>query len=59
VSDVLKSEVDTPINRVFTICFENEELMNAFFSNERYLKIKSEFFEPSVASATVISTFEC
>ena len=58
VSDVLKSEVEMPINRVFTIYFENKDAMNAFFSNEKYLKIKNKFFEPSVAAVTVISVYE-
>jgi uncharacterized protein (DUF1330 family) len=30
VSEVLKSEVEEPINRVFTIFFENEDAMNTF-----------------------------
>jgi len=31
VAEVLKGEVDTPINRVFTIYFENNEAMDNFF----------------------------
>ena len=58
VSEVLKSEVKVPINRVFTIFFENEEAMNAFFVNEKYLDIRNKYFEPSVIASTVISKYE-
>ena len=57
VSTVLKSEVETPINRVFTIYFKNEIDMNAFFSNEDYLEIKRKIFEKSVSSTTIISQY--
>ena len=55
VSEVLRSEVNEPINRVFTILFETEQLMDDFFSNDEYLKIRKKYFEPSVAFATTIS----
>ncbi|ACK67734.1 conserved hypothetical protein [Rippkaea orientalis PCC 8801] len=58
VSQVLKAEVNSPINRVFTISFTNEEAMNEFFSNEQYLAIKKQYFENSVTSTTIIATYE-
>ena len=57
VSQVLKSEVEAPINRVFTIYFSNEDSMNSFFSNDAYLKIKRVHYEKSVANTTIISTY--
>jgi len=58
VSNVLKSEVSEPINRVFTIFFENENLMNSFFSDEKYLAVRKKYFEPSVLATTIISKYE-
>ncbi len=58
VSEVLKTEVDSPINRVFTIYFENGEAMNSFFANEKYLEIRKKYFESSVTSTTIISKYE-
>ena len=57
VSEVLKSEVKEPINRVFTIHFESEEKMDAFFTNTEYLAVKSRYFEPSVDAATEIARY--
>ena len=58
VSKVLKSEVSEPINRVFTIFFENEVIMDEFFSDENYLEVKKNYFEPSVLATTIISKYE-
>lgn len=58
VSEVLKSEVEAPINRVFTIFFENEDAMNTFFTNEKYLEIRNKYFESSVSATTIISKYE-
>ena len=58
VSEVLKSETEAPINRVFTIYFSSEDSMNLFFSNDEYLKIRKRHFEKSVTDTTVIATYE-
>lgn len=58
VSDVLISEGDTDINRVFTINFINKDKMESFFSNSEYLKVKEAYFESSVGSTTIISSYE-
>ena len=55
VSEVLKSEVEAPINRVFTIFFESEESMDGFFVNEEYLEIRKKYYEPAVSATTIIS----
>ena len=58
VSDVLKSETEAPINRVFTIYFLDEDAMDSFFSNKAYLEIKKRHFERSVTDTTIIATYE-
>ena len=58
VSEVLKSKVEAPINRVFTIYFSSEDSMNSFFSNEEYLEIKKRHFERSVTHTTIIASYE-
>jgi len=58
VSEVLLSEVDENINRVFTIRFPDEDMMNKFFSDPDYLKVKSEYFESSVSSTTIIASYQ-
>lgn len=60
VSEVLKAESDTPMNRVFTIYFSDEEASNEFFSNEQYLQVKAQYYEGSVDSdsVTVIASYQ-
>lgn len=57
VSEVLKNEDGNPINRVFFIYFGSEDLMDQFFANPEYLKIKSQFFEESVQATTILSSY--
>ena len=58
IAEVLKSPTETPINRVFTISFPDEDSMNSFFSNDEYLKVKRRHFEKSVADTIIIATYE-
>jgi len=58
VSEVLKSEVKAPINRVFTLCFANEDSLNGFFADENYLQVRNKYFEPSVSATTIIAKYE-
>ena len=58
ISEVLKSKTEDSINRVFTIDFPSKEVMEEFFSNPDYLKVKDKHFKNSVKSATVISMHE-
>jgi len=58
IAEVLKSEVNKPINRVFTIFFEDEKSKEDFFSNEEYLTIKKRFFEESVSSVIEIAKYD-
>lgn len=58
VAEMLQSEVDTEINRVFTIFFQDSDAMDGFFSDPDYLKVKQQFFDKSVGSMTIISSYE-
>ena len=58
VSQVLKSESDHDINRVFVIYFRDRSAANAFFANPDYVAIKNQFFERSVTSTTIIAAYD-
>lgn len=58
IAEVLKSEADHPINRVFTIRFPDHETMDSFFSDEAYLKIRAEFFDPAVSGASTLALYD-
>ena len=58
VSEVLRSETDAPINRVFPIHFPDEATKDAFFSNPEYLEIKQRHFQTSVTDITLVATYE-
>ena len=55
VSDVLKSQTENIINRVFTIYFPNKKTSERFFSNSEYLEIKKKHYEISVDFTTILS----
>ncbi len=58
VSEVLISEEDTEINRVFTINFRSKDKMEGFFSDAQYLEVKDMYFAESVGSTTIISSYD-
>ncbi|WP_019029855.1 hypothetical protein [Colwellia piezophila] len=58
VSEVLISPENSDINRVFTINFSNKNKMEGFFSDAQYLVVKEQYFVESVASATIIASYE-
>jgi len=57
VAEVLRSESDVDINRVFTIRFPDAAAMGAFFRDEAYLAAKRRFFEPSVRGTEIIAQY--
>jgi len=57
INEVLKSEAEEPINRVFVIYFKDEKSKNGFFSNPQYLQIKKKYFQPSVEATTIIAEY--
>lgn len=58
VSETLKNEEKKPINRVFAIYFGSKDLMDDFFSDPVYLKIKEKYFLSSVEHTTIISEYQ-
>lgn len=58
VSKTLLSESENTINRIFTITFPDSEKLDAFFSNEEYILIKSKYFNNSVKSTTIIARYD-
>ena len=58
VSEVLISQTDNPINRVFTIHFPSREAQERFFGASAYLAIKAEFFEASVGATTILAEYD-
>lgn len=58
VAEVLKAEENTAINRVFTIRFPDEQTKEQFFADPQYQAAKLTFFEISVASTTLIASYE-
>lgn len=58
VSEVLISQSETEINRVFTINFSSETMMERFFSDPHYMRVKEEYFVASVGGTTIISSYE-
>ena len=58
VSEVLLSQVEAPINRVFTINFSSQKIADEFFSDDEYLKVKEQFFTASVSNTTIIANYE-
>ena len=58
VSDVLISQGNTDINRVFTINFSSKNKKEGFFSDPQYLVVKEKYFVQSVGSTTIISSYE-
>lgn len=58
IAEVLKSKAEGTINRVFTIDFPSKKVMDSFFSDPNYLQVKSQYFDNSVKSVTIISMHE-
>ncbi|EQC48899.1 hypothetical protein M899_3198 [Bacteriovorax sp. BSW11_IV] len=57
IAEVLKTESENKINRVFTIFFPSEEEMNNFFAGKKYIEIKEKYFAHSVAATTIMATY--
>ena len=58
IGEVLRSETNDRINRVFTIHFSDRDARERFFSHPEYKKIRAEFFESSVGATTLIAEYE-
>lgn len=49
---------DTDMNRVFTIYFASQQLMDSFFSHPDYLAIRQQYFEPAVAASHILASYQ-
>jgi uncharacterized protein (DUF1330 family) len=58
VSRVLISETEQPINRVFLISFGDRASADAFSADPAYIAIRRELFDPAVAAATQLATWQ-
>ena len=58
IAKVLRSEVDVPINRVFTLVFPDRASKQAFFADAEYLRVRAHHFEPAVGHRTAIAEFD-
>ena len=58
ISQVLKSEVETPINRVFTMFIKSDEAAEAFFNDKDYLEVRAKYYNDSVSFLAVVSKYE-
>lgn len=58
VGEVLRSETENPINRVFAIYFPDKVSKAAFFADPEYQQVRATYFAPSVAAVTTIAEYE-
>ncbi|MEO1646308.1 MAG: DUF1330 domain-containing protein [Chloroflexota bacterium] len=58
VSEVLRAEIDAPINRVFTIRFPDKQVMDAFFKDDKYLEAKTTYYDSSVDKTHILATYD-
>ena len=58
ISEVLISQTENKINRVFTIYFPDKETSKKFFSSEEYLKVRKTYFDKAVDAVTIIAEIE-
>jgi uncharacterized protein (DUF1330 family) len=58
VNKVMRSEVQHTITRVFLMTFADKENSAKFFADPDYLKIRDEFFKPSVGEFSVLAEYE-
>lgn len=58
VSQVLKSETEAPINRVFTMVFPARSAAERFFSDPAYQAVRAELFDSSVGAVTKIGSYD-
>jgi uncharacterized protein (DUF1330 family) len=49
---------ESAINRVFTICFASQQLMDSFFNHPDYLAIRQQYFEPAVATSHILASYQ-
>ncbi len=58
ISEVLKSESNENLNRVFTLNFPSVQHKDDFFSDSQYMQVKQKFFDKSVDSITIMASYQ-
>ena len=58
VSNVLKAKTESPINRVFTLAFPDEDRRDRFFADAQYAEAKATYFDGAVGATTLIASYE-
>jgi uncharacterized protein (DUF1330 family) len=58
VSQVLKSETEAPINRVFTMVFPTTSVADRFFADPAYRAVRAELFDAAVGAVTPIASYD-
>lgn len=58
ISEVLLSQTEAPINRVFTIRFPDEDRKDGFFSDTAYAQVKNQYFQGAVESTSIIAAYK-
>jgi uncharacterized protein (DUF1330 family) len=58
IAEVLQSKTRDNINRVFTLSFPSQNIMESFFTDPNYLAVKEKHFINSVKSTTIIAMNE-
>ena len=58
VCEVLKSETQAPINRVFFLTFKDQATHDAFFADPEYKQILEKFFKASVINSTMLGGYD-
>ncbi len=57
LSEVLKSDGEERLNRLFILSFPDAATKEAFFADERYLAVRAEHFDRSVAAVERIAEY--
>jgi uncharacterized protein (DUF1330 family) len=58
VAEVLRSDASPRINRVFALSFPDRGARARFFADERYRRIRAEWYEPAVATRAELAAFD-
>lgn len=58
VGEVLKSESDARINRLFIIHFPDRGAKDGFFADPEYAAVRARFFAPAVKAVTILAEYE-
>lgn len=57
IAEVLASEANHEINRVFAIYFKDREHKERFFGDNRYMEIRAKYLEKALNGRTLIAEY--